>query len=54
MLALSVRKTKAAMNAGWRWELPPKVAKPAEGGQAKKFDTFVEVGHLWQPNGVIK
>lgn len=37
---------KAEFNGGWRWSLPTKVAKYAEGGQANDVDTFDQVGHL--------
>ena len=37
---------KAEFYGGWRWSLPTKVAKYAEGGQAKDVDTFDQVGHL--------
>jgi hypothetical protein len=47
--ALGVIRAKAGMRAGWTLALPagtPKVAKPAEDGQAKDMDAFGDFGRL--------
>jgi putative DNA primase/helicase len=47
--SLGVRKAKVAMEAGWSWSLPPKVAKAAQDAQVSDVATFGEVGHLREP-----
>jgi len=44
--ATKVQKAKGAMEGGWEWSLPPKVAKSAEDTQVSSVATFEEVGHL--------
>jgi putative DNA primase/helicase len=44
--ALGVEAVKLAMDGGWSWSLPPKVAKSAEDVQFSEVTTFEEVGHL--------
>ncbi|HXI43536.1 MAG TPA: AAA family ATPase [Bryobacteraceae bacterium] len=46
---LGVEKVKQAMDSGWFWSLPPKVAKSAEDAQERMLTTFEEVGHLRKP-----
>lgn len=43
---LGVDTEKSGMAGGWRWILPPKVAKTSEGVQEKDVAIFGEVGHL--------
>jgi len=53
--ALKVRKAKEAMDGGWEWSLPPKVAKAAEDAQVSGLATFEEFGHLRDPeNGTAE
>jgi hypothetical protein len=47
--ALKVRKAKEAMDGGWKWSLPPKVAKSAEDAQVSGLAAFEEFGHLRHP-----
>jgi hypothetical protein len=44
--AFKVQKVKEAMEGGWEWSLPPKMAKSAEDAQASSVATFEETGHL--------
>jgi putative DNA primase/helicase len=43
---LKVQKVKEAMEGGWEWSLPPKMAKSAEDARASSVATFEETGHL--------
>jgi len=47
--SLGVRKVKVAMQAGWSWSLPPKVATSAEDAQVSDLTTFGGVDHLREP-----
>ena len=47
---LGIRSSKGSMNSPWRWELPPKVAKVAEGCHTKLMATFDDVGNLRTPS----
>jgi hypothetical protein len=47
--SLRVRKLKLAMEAGWWWSLPSKVANAPEDAQVSDLATFGEVGHLRKP-----
>ncbi len=44
--AIGVEAVKLAMDGGWSWSLPPKVAKSAEDVQFSEVAIFEEVGHL--------
>jgi putative DNA primase/helicase len=46
---LRIRKVKAGMTDGWRWSLPPKVAKLAEHDHVSELATFAGVGNLREP-----
>jgi putative DNA primase/helicase len=47
---LGISSSKGSMNSPWRWELPPKVAKVAEGCHTKLMATFDDVGNLRTPS----
>ena len=52
-VALNIRPAKTRFDGGWEWTLPAKVPTDPEDVHLKNVDTFDEVGHLRQEEGVL-